>query len=232
MIDTTQRFLGSQDDDLLAKILGDRHQFMPLLNRVKAAYLALEIGEFTSETWEQLKSEGAYFAEARYNQMLNDEIAAAGVKHRVLKRVVLEGTDEYITDLKRAFNDLTAFQPSNYSQRTEKLQYVDISYDGEDFVVSESDKETIADKYCRVYINPGVEAELYQSLQALLEARDNYKVIADKLGIGWGIKRGFGALDRFFDWREGEPTIIPSTVVYGTTIAKRMEAQGSGACMW
>lgn len=193
-----ERKLLHQDDALLEKILTDKSKFIPLLNSVKEAYENLEIGDFTEEIWNEIKANGATKISERYHKALDDDMSRTGVKNKVLRAVVLNGTNEVIDALKIAIDTIYSFEPKLYSDRTIKLTYRDISFVDGQFEVTEKDKESILENYCRCYLNPGVATEFYD---LMVVAQLAYKELAkfdEKLGLGLTVGRSFNIFDPFF----------------------------------
>jgi len=221
-----EKFLADENKALFDQIKGDLSQFRPSIESVREAYEVLEIGEFNNEVWTELRDAGPAQIIAKYRHALDEELASTGVKHSVLKRVALNGTEEAVENLLSALHAAQRFAPRKSVNRD---IYLDLSYvsiiDGK-IAISDDDAELIKDEYCRVYIE---DEEQFKMYSILIKARELYKNLAamnQQYKYQWRTGFGFGVLDTFIGKRDSaEPTIsgqaVANTAKFGALHRKQ-----------
>lgn len=157
------KVLLSDDSVLLNKIVGDLQQFNCLLERLKAQYEALGLGNLTDEVFKAL---------------------LVNLAHPLIPNPT-PGQAAAIVDLNETIRTLIAFKPEikdNYRRPNDvvlELRY--ITYIDGTFVVS--DTESISEKYTRVYVDSDAQTALSNNLSLLITQINNLKANAISLGL-------------------------------------------------
>ena len=188
-----ERILIHQNNSLLKEIVGDLRVYLAPLNKLKEAYEALEMGNFSQKVFDDLISKGTNEIIAAYSKSLNDQLDKTGVVNTKLRGIVLQGSDEPIANLKKALNDLKEVNPqprASYgtNPRTQLLQLRDIEHKEGRFQVS--DEESLLEKHCRIYVEDEQSKMVYSHLMTLQEHLQAYLKLTTSLGLPRGVFGG------------------------------------------
>lgn len=188
-----ERILIHQNNLLLKEIVGDLRVYLAPLNKLKEAYEALEMGNFSQKVFEDLISKGTNEIIAAYSKSLNDQLDKTGVVNTKLRGIVLQGSDEPIANLKTALNDLKEVNPqprASYgtSPRTQLLQLSDIEFEDGGFQVT--NEESLVERHCRIYVEDEQSKMVYSHLITLQEHLQAYLKLTTSLGLPRGVFGG------------------------------------------
>jgi hypothetical protein len=223
-----KRYLIHQDNETLKEILSDKRYFDPLLLDLKKAYEALEIEDrpFDTGVFLFIKESGVQQIVEIYTKALSAGLDETGVKNNKLRDFVLQGSEVPIAKLHQAYTALKSFKvpaPNRptYSlkpERTATLSIEDINFIDGTFTVTDASKETLLEKYCRIYIEDEQQHAIYENLKALKSGLMEYERWIGQLGISRSMYGGHytDSLDQFiaFDRETKEMSIIPQSVAW------------------
>ena len=176
------RILIKEDQERFVEISKDLKQFMPVLKELKSSFEALEIGEFTNDTFKQIILLGASKQIESYIKDLNNQLDKQGVTSSIIRQNAIKDHESVIERFKKAVNDAKKFYPEIYSANRPKLVLKFISYEN-GFCISEEDKEMILESYCRIYIDNEEESKLLEVVERLKEAFNEYLDFYKTTGI-------------------------------------------------
>lgn len=180
-----------ENSDLLGEIITDLSQFKPLLENVKATFEKLELGNFTNETLKEITEININGIEKIFFQKQEDDCTKMGVANHLIKQNVLKGANELFNEFLIASNNLRKFRPITYS-RLKALRPHQISFENNIFYVSSEDKEQILENDCRIYIQTEKEFELYNNINALIEAYNKVNSNLNELQFTYNFSQGKG----------------------------------------
>lgn len=172
---TQERILLEQDDQLLAWILGDLSQFQKPFEKVLNTYNDLNLGNMTVSVFNEIKAGKAILTVKWYQQALEDELDRTKVFNPTLRKGLLRGSEEPSNAFLKAVSELinNEVEISGYSRKNKapesKLTLADVSFDGKTLFISDNDKEVIAEKYCRHYLEYEDDKELYNAVKIITE---------------------------------------------------------------
>ena len=131
-----------EDKNLLDEISSDLKQFNPLLEKVKANYEALELGDFTNNIFKEIALKGVGKIESDFTENLEKQIDKLEVINSILRENLSNGCRPIFQKFANSVVALRRFKPDTYSRITPlKLKF--ISYENDEFFLSEKDKEEI-----------------------------------------------------------------------------------------
>lgn len=212
-----KRRLVFEDQELLSEILRDLRFFKPSLEKLKTAYESLEIGQFTDEILDELVLEGTGKIFERHTKSLNDQLDKTGVVNTKLREFVLQGTDGPKAALREALTELRSIKPEpptsiTASARTKVLPLELISFDGERFFISDSDKDWLTEAYCRDYLESEATQDLYARLEIMRDALNDFRRILSTLDLRYDSRFVTSGLDKFLCVKDDNVSIIPKSV--------------------
>lgn len=166
-----ERKLIFEDQGLIPLLEKDLRHFWPHLDKLKVSFDALELEAFSDEIYKELVNKGTTEIKERYQDKIRKEIKSAGITNSLITENLMNGNLENIAKLNKDLDTLKASHPFKSAWETlPNLRIEDISYSEEGFIVSEEDQESLMEKHARVYIQDPEEHELYESLQAFVDA--------------------------------------------------------------
>lgn len=192
---TKQRKLLKEDQSILHTIDYDLRAYMQRLRAIRAAFEALELGPFTSDTWKLLKSGRAdQEIEQQYWEAQDSQLKSAGITNKIIRESVMNGSKGPIEAFREAVRELVLL-PMKYSQVTEY-----VLFKNDDFELEEGYQEDALEKYCRQWVNPGEEADFLEVVEGLHKAFERYAQVAEKVEATRELSdRGIRFFDRFFE---------------------------------
>ncbi len=206
-----EKILIFEDEKLLEAIIADLGQYQPSLAQLKAAYEALELGEFNDEVFTDLKAHRLGKLIAEYEKNLEDQLDSAGIKNTNLRRVSLEGTEVPKRDLYKAHDALKAVNVQVYQYGPTRHKTLDLSeICFKDGIFQVENVEAIAENHCRVYLNDEKDRELYAKMEKVKNAINEFYPNIKELGYGLHI--GGSGLDFFFNVEGVKLEIRPYSV--------------------
>lgn len=219
-MENTERELISHNEELLKTIFSDLKAFVPALNKVKDAYGSLQLkSKFNDSILKELITKGIGRIAQVYMDELNSQLDKSGLTNANLRAVALQNTDYPLNVLRTAIQELKEVNPVSrhaFNPRQETLTLNFISFENEVFIITDVDKEAIAEKYCRVYLEDSRSKEMYDSLKEVQNALQHYVTWMADLGLPRGIYGGSFTdnLDQFFIFNQdtSELTINPNSI--------------------
>lgn len=219
------RILIKEDQERFVEISKDLKQFMPVLKEIKASFEALEIGEFTNDTFKQIILLGASKQIESYIKYLNNQLDKQGVTSSIIRQNAIKDHESVIERFKKSVDNAKRFQPQIYSSNRPKLSLKFISYEN-GFCISEEDKEMILESCCRIYLETEEEIKLFQVSQNLAEAFNEYLEIFKQTGIQSINKHYSGSHVLKYDNENNVMIINPEGVKGVSNYKKRREELG------
>ena len=221
-----KRILIKEDQERFKEIAKDLKQFMPVLNEIKASFEALEIGEFTNETFKQIILLGHTKHIDIYVKNLNNQLDKAGITIQIIRQNAIKDHEVVIERFKKAVNDAKRFYPEIYSANRPKLVLKFISYQDGVFVISKEDKEMILESFCRTYLETEEEIKFYEIVENLKESFNKYLDVYNTLGVP--NSNSFLTITNIFKVDENRKfVIIPGNVKSLFSYKKRREEYDS-----
>ncbi|WP_159467783.1 hypothetical protein [Dyadobacter sp. 3J3] len=191
-----------EDKNLLNAISGDLGQFRPLLTEMRTAFETLNLGAFSAEIFEVIKLNPRDIIQ-RSDAATEAELNQSGIKNAALRKIASESAENDLERFKKAVSQLKSFTPKTYSREV-GLSLEFINFDEEDF---KADREAIAEKYARYYLEPGKATDLWLELETIATG---YNSIFEKLKkIGGNYQNTFAILDYFYV-RDEKGKLIPN----------------------
>jgi hypothetical protein len=189
-------------------LMSDLSDRVPTISRLRHAYEALGVGEFTDDAWKDLRDNGTAQAIDLYNEALQADLKATGVRNPVLKQVVLQGMDQVINDLTTSLKEVRQFRSIRHRDENIWLTPEFISIvDGGEIVVTEEDQERLKEAHCRTYLENEAEIQFYGILERAVEVyKDLAQFNVDMKRI-WPAGFGFNVFDSFIFDKHTEPRI-------------------------
>ena len=198
-MNTQERILTNQDDVLLAQILTDFRHFEPLIEKVEATYNELKIGTFNQHTFKEIIENGSTFIVSEFQAEINRGLDESGVKHPVLRKSLVAGMVPPQEEFEKSVKALREFQVPSPNSGRETLQLRHISFtDDEGFFISENDKESILQGFCRTYLETEQEYELFELVNEAANLHKRIKEHSKKYELDYIPEFSFKVLDRFF----------------------------------
>lgn len=190
-----ERILVEQDNDLRDSILSDISQFRGPFEKVIEAFEALNMGEMTNDVFEQIKNNRAGQIVKQYNEKLAQELDGAKIINPTLRASLLTGTSEPSKAFLKAVSEFasTEVKSTSYIQKRinsdVRLTIEDISFEDGELYISESDKESITEKYCRFYLETEDEQKAFEAAKIITE---QYKIMMDlDKRLGMNLNRSY-----------------------------------------
>lgn len=176
-----ERKLIHQNDELLTDICNDLQKLKPALTKLKSAYDALELKEeFTDSIYKELITKGASRISNQYRDELNAQLDRSGITNTNLRAVALSGSEAPLKLLEASLRDLKEVNliPSYAANpRHQTLSLMQVSYLNDVFTVTDLDRESIAEMYCRVYLETEEDYKTYNVLLDLQKALAAYEAL-------------------------------------------------------
>lgn len=213
-----ERILLQEDKGLLAEISGDLTQFMPLLEKVKVNYEALELEDFTNDLFKEITLEGVGRIENDFTENLEKQIDKLEVTNSILRENLSNGCKPIFQKFANSVIKLRRFKPDTYS-RLVPLKLKFISYKNNEFFLSEKDKEDILENDCRIYLEDERELKLYKNLENFIGAYKNVKENLKELNFKNDFREGeeIAAIRNIFlTHNGGELTIKAGAIKYAS----------------
>lgn len=189
-----KRQLIFEDKELLAQMLDDLKGFRPHLNKMQTAFERLEIGEFSEQIMQTIKTKGTNPIEIDFNEALAQQLDKSGITSKAIRENLLKNSNEVFIKFKQAVNDARSYTPRVYSlEQRPTLDFAMITYNNNTrtFFVDEKAKEDIKDNYCRVYLQTEAEKTLYEALNGLLEAQKNVRTLLERAQFSFNVREGY-----------------------------------------
>ncbi len=203
-----------QNDNLLSEIITDLSQYKPLLNAVKTTYEKLQIGNFSNDTLQEITQRNIDGIDKIYFQKQEDDFSKMGVSNEIIKQNVLNGANDLFNEFLIATNNLKKFKPTTYS-RHHVLRPNQISFEDNVFYISDENKEHILESCCREYLQSEKDFELYNNLNALIEAYDKVSDNLKDLNFMFSPQRekGLAAVQNvFLKFTENSFEVVPGSI--------------------
>jgi len=173
-MEQTARKRISQNDELLKDICNDLRKFKPALERLRAAYAALELTEeFKDSIYKELVTKGSARMTEQYKKELNAQLDKSGITNTNIRAVALAAAEEPQKLLNTALQELkdVVLIPSYVTNpRHQLLSLKQISYVDHEFVITDQDRESIAEMHCRIYLETEEDHKTYNILINLQKA--------------------------------------------------------------
>lgn len=161
------RILIKENNHLLGQICNSLNKYHQPLNELKTAFDSLEIGEFNNEIFQELIINGTAKIESTFVRQLNEMLDKMDVSNSMIRKNLTEGKDNLMFNLKNKLKELKSFVPPRLPESFPRINLDDISYlDGEFKIV---DKEVIAERYCRIYLDNEIEKNAFDCLQIIAD---------------------------------------------------------------
>lgn len=215
-----------QNNPLLADICGDLIKLKPSLNKLKQAYEALELKEeFNDIIYKELVSKGSSRIAEKYKTELNRQLDKSGITNKNLRMVALSGTEEPLKALGDAITTLKEFKlvPSYASNpRHQVLSVTQITFINDAFIITDEDKESIAEMYCRVYLETDEDHKTYNILLDLQKALAAFEFLKTEKGLPNNTYGMYGQHIHNFFSQSGE--LQPGSIKWVNGYKAQMEA--------
>lgn len=213
-METNERILVNQNDALAELIAADLRHFKAPFKKVVESYAGLEMGEFTPEVFNEVKTGQLDHVVRRYQAQLEKSLDDTGVINKTLRSNLLQGTGEvaaYFIRTAKAFNE-TEFKPTGYGRREDQVLTVDFISLDEDGALTISDEgfEGILETHCRTYLQTDEEKELYAAVENICTGYKNLIQLCKQMKLGYNFEMTFGVMD-YLTTNIG-PTVSPSIV--------------------
>lgn len=222
----TARKLIYQDDSLLTDICNDLRKFKPALEKLKAAYAALELTEdFNDSIHKELITKGSARMTEQYKKELNAQLDKSGITNTSLRAVALSGAEEPQMLLSKALQELkeVVLIPSYVTNpRHQVLSLRQISYVDQDFVITDQDRESIAETHCRIYLETEEDHKTYNILLNLQDALAAFEVMKMEKGLPNNIYGAYGQHIHNFFGQDGE--LQPGSINWVNGYKAQMES--------
>jgi len=207
MSETKKRLLVHQDDEKLKQIIGDLSVWQKPLQNLNEKFEALGIGAFDMATFQFIKESGIGNILQVYQDSLEKQMEADGIKNDRLKAIALQGTEKEAAEFAQSVRDFKAVVPQPkgshmYSPRAEVLTLEYITFEDGKMTVNDLNKERILERYCRIYISDDRETELHDLIQELAPLLDRYVKVVDKNKLPRSFYGGniYDSFEHFFDF--------------------------------
>jgi hypothetical protein len=221
-----ERELISQNGELLKNIFNDINAFMPALTKVKDAYALLQLTtKFNDSIFKELITDGIGRIVQVYNDELNSQLDKSGITNQNLRAAALRNTDEPLTALRTAVQELKEVNPVPsyvYNARNEVLSLEFISFSNDSFLITDADKEAIAERYCRVYLEDEVDHETYNVLVDLQKSLMAFEKMKTQKGLPQNTFGSFG--QRISDFFNQDGEINPSSIKWANEYKATVDA--------
>lgn len=216
------RTLIEEDLNLVDRLVRQAAQFKPLFNKVLAAYNELNLGKFTGETWDSIKRNGAEEINRAYQDRLNEDLKH--LKTPMLQRNAIELATEPVASFEETIRELRAFEPRSGRDDNKAIDISDLSFVDGELVINEEDRELLAEKYARVYLESDPDSqEVWELAKTLAETVGKLYQKAEeaKLGVplNWHSLLGLGA------FVQGEKTEWKPNIRTSNLVAKGLRDQ-------
>lgn len=212
-----ERLLINQDDQRFKEIVRDFNMFKPLLDNLKSAYEALNIGSFNNEVFSDIRENGSVNIKERFETELNNQLDVSGVKFPALRKELFEGSLPLLHSFVKACDEVPSFINRN-PHATYELSYVGYQ-NGEFTPYTDESKELILENYCRLYTETEQEYKIYIAAQKFVKAyREMEDAIKETATTALFIENSFGTegllqLDRILVKKADEGIEVSHDVV-------------------
>ncbi len=220
-----KRELIFEDKELFGQILNDLEGFRPYLNKMQTAFEKLEIGEFSAQVMETIKTKGINPIEIDFNEALAQQLDKSGITSKAIRENLLDNSKQLFLKFKQAVNDARAYVPKVYGFKPRPtLDFGMIAYGNntQTFYVDDKAEETILENHCRVYLETEAERTLYDALNGLLEAQKNVRTLLDRAQFSFNSREGYenSEIDTVF-FADGK--VKPRSISHALTQRQRLE---------
>ena len=216
-----EKVLLEQNDNLLAEILSDLQQYKPVLNLVKQTYEKLDIGNFDNTILKQITKYGVAGIEKTYFEKCESDFKSLNTSNQTIKQNALRGIEDVFNDFRTAVIQFRKLRPETYS-RNQYLRPSQISFSNGTFYCTDSDKESILESSCRIYLENEKEVELYDNLNKLIEAYNNVSKNLNELQFRFNFNQGKGltAVENvFLHVDQNSISIVPVAIKFASKYA-------------
>ncbi|MEW5677052.1 hypothetical protein ABGT15_12125 [Flavobacterium enshiense] len=175
-----ERKLFHEDIQLFNEISSDLKEMKPMLQNLKSAYEALNIGAFTNRELKDLTaSVSIILAKNKFLKELNGQLDDMNVKSNIIREKMILDHMHLIEELEQAIAALKSFVPKDIKQRISErqvhLKAKNVSFENGTFTISDDDKENILETYCRFYLTSLEEQEFFDKVQNYVKAYADLK---------------------------------------------------------
>jgi hypothetical protein len=230
-MENTERVLISQNDSLLLEICSDLRKYTPALNKLKTAYDLLELKpDFSDSLYKELVTSGTSRIIKVYMEDLNKQLDKSGIKNSNIRNVALAGADEPLQRLKDALHELKEVQPvSPYgvNPRSIILPLNQITYLEGAFVITDKDKEVIAETHCRIYLENDEDHKTYNILLDLQKSLKAFESMKVEKGLPNNIYGSYGQHISDFFGQNGE--LLPGSIDWVNQYQARIDAMNAAS---
>ena len=213
-----KKVLLEQNENNFKEVLTDLRQYRPVLNLVKQTYENLDIGSFDNAVLKQITKNGIIGIEKTYFEKCESDFKNMNTSNQTIKQNVLNGIDEVFNDFRGATNQFKKFKPDTFS-RTQYLKPSQISFENGIFYISDEDKESIYENFCRIYLENEKEVELYDNLNKLIEAYNNVSKNLNDLQFRFNYNQGQGltAIENvFLHVEDNSISVVPGSIKFAS----------------
>lgn len=210
-----EKILINEDHGLLSTICSELYAHKRELRKIKAAYEALELGPFTSDTLKLVLTRKAEdIVETQYWAAQETQLSTAGITNKVIRNNILNDCKGLIEAFVESVRELGRLRLTY----NEPLKY--IQFKNGDFELVPDYEEKILEKHCREWLTDPAEAEFIEAVRGIHTAYQNYVKVAKKVDATHRISQSFSLLDKLFDSRDGKWHFSPSKAAYYHRFAK------------
>ncbi|SFG23936.1 hypothetical protein SAMN04488033_1454 [Salegentibacter agarivorans] len=226
---TQKRTLLKEDLTIWKQMTKDLVKLRPSLQKMKNAYLDLELGEFSNEIFHDATSNRTAVIRKKYITGIEKELSATGIKSSVVIQPVLNNAENQFNEFLKSIEAVKNFEfPRGYDKHLPKLKLKHITYyDYDAFEIAQEDQEEILEEHCRLYLEGDQEHETHRKVKNFLEVFEDLTDHFDKIGYQYASalsdrNKGLSTIaSSFFDFQGEKITIKPNSIRWAVSGQKQ-----------
>ena len=230
---TEKRTLLKEDQTTWKVMQKDLVKLRPALQKMKNAYLDLEMGPFNNEIFHASISNQTEPIRKKYISGIEKELSASGIKSSVVIKPILNTAENQFKEFTKSIESVKNFEFPRITDKnipTLKLAHITY-YDYDAFEISEEDQERIMELHCRLYLEGDQEHETHGKVKKFLEVFEDLTDHFDKIGYEYAHSfsdrnKGLSTIaNTFFDFQGEKITIKPNSIRWAVSGQQEQKAE-------